>query len=114
MPWVLAVVALLLIVALALVVAGKLPPVPQPTERGLSAQLPARPTAAEVTTDCVEGPQRLVDQLGGFFCDKLMADPVKTILANSYFLPQGLWESVSLGMLGYCCVKCGVEHGNLW
>lgn len=48
MPWVLAVVVLLLIVALALVVAGKLPPVPQPTERGLSAQLPARPTAADV------------------------------------------------------------------
>lgn len=48
MPWVLAVVALLLIVALALVVAGKLPPVPQPTERGLSAQLPGRPTAADV------------------------------------------------------------------
>ena len=48
MPWVLAVVALLLIVALALVVAGNLPPVPQPTERGLSAQLPGRPTAADV------------------------------------------------------------------
>lgn len=48
MPWVLALVVLVLIVALALVVAGKLPPVPQPTERGLSAELPARPTAADV------------------------------------------------------------------
>ena len=48
MPWVFAVVLLLLIVALALVVSGKLPPVPQPTERGLGARLPDRPTAADI------------------------------------------------------------------
>ena len=48
MPWVFAVVMLVLIVALALVVSGRLPQVPQPTERGLGAQLPDRPTAADV------------------------------------------------------------------
>jgi DivIVA domain-containing protein len=48
MPWVFALVLLVLIVALALVVAGRLPTVPQPTPEPQRAALPAHPGPADV------------------------------------------------------------------
>jgi DivIVA domain-containing protein len=48
MPWVFALLALVLIVAFALVLAGRLPTVPQPTRVRYTAQLPQRPSAADV------------------------------------------------------------------
>ena len=48
MPWVFAALGLGLIVALALVLAGKLPPVPQPTDQPQTVRLPDRPDATDV------------------------------------------------------------------
>jgi DivIVA domain-containing protein len=48
MPWVFAVVALALIVGLALVIAGRLPPVPQPAAGEPLPLLPAHPGPADV------------------------------------------------------------------
>lgn len=48
MPWVFALVLLVLIVALALAVAGRLPPVPQPTAEPRAAVLPTRPGPADI------------------------------------------------------------------
>lgn len=48
MPWVFATLGLALIVALALVLAGKLPPVPQPTAEPRAVRLPDHPEPADV------------------------------------------------------------------
>lgn len=48
MPWVFAVLALVLIVALGLILAGRLPPVPQPASGPMVPRLPEHPSAADV------------------------------------------------------------------
>lgn len=48
MSWVFALLALGLVVAIALVLAGRLPAVPQPASQRYVGQLPARPSAADV------------------------------------------------------------------
>ncbi len=48
MLWVFMLLALVLIVAFALVLAGRLPAVPQPTRERYVARLPERPNAADV------------------------------------------------------------------
>ena len=48
MQWVLGAAALVVIVGLALAVAGRLPEVPQPTRERFTAHLPSRPTVADL------------------------------------------------------------------
>ncbi len=48
MTWVFVILGIGLLVALALVLAGKLPPVPQPTHGPRQALLPEQPTAADI------------------------------------------------------------------
>ena len=48
MLWVFLLLALVLIVAFALVLAGRLPSVPQPTRERYIARLPERPSAGDV------------------------------------------------------------------
>lgn len=48
MAWVFALLAVVLIVGFALVLAGRLPTVPQPTRERFIAGLPERPSAADV------------------------------------------------------------------
>jgi DivIVA domain-containing protein len=48
MHWVLGVAALVVIVGLALAVAGRLPEVPQPTRERFTAHLPTSPTLADL------------------------------------------------------------------
>lgn len=48
MTWVFAVLGIILIASLGLVIAGKLPPVPQPTAEPRTTVLPPQPTAADV------------------------------------------------------------------
>lgn len=48
MPWVLAIVGVVLIVALGLVLAGRLPSVPQPTSDRQVVTLPPRPTVQDI------------------------------------------------------------------
>jgi DivIVA domain-containing protein len=48
MPWVFALIGVVLVAAVGLVLAGKLPPVPQPTHEPRTARLPENPSAADV------------------------------------------------------------------
>jgi DivIVA domain-containing protein len=48
MPWVFAILVVVLIVAFALVLAGRLPSVPQPTRDRFTTGLPPRPRASDV------------------------------------------------------------------
>jgi DivIVA domain-containing protein len=48
MAWVFALVGVVLVASLALVLAGRLPPVPQPTSEPRTVALPPQPTAADI------------------------------------------------------------------
>ncbi len=48
MPWVFAILMVVLVVAFALVLAGRLPSVPQPTRDRFTTGLPPRPSASDV------------------------------------------------------------------
>ena len=48
MPWVFAILMVVLVVAFALVLAGRLPSVPQPTRDRFTTGLPTRPSASDV------------------------------------------------------------------
>jgi len=74
MTWVFAVVAIILVVALALLLAGRLPAVPQPTAPPRSPGLPERPTLADIDS------LRLPVALRGYRMDEV--DAALTVLRH--------------------------------